>query len=101
MYPDCSQQRRSGCRFVQAERVHDSTQPPLIHIDGSGQETVLSETGNEESPSFAPNSRWVMFATHAGDRDSLVAVTVDGRVRQRLTSSAGDIREPTWGPFPR
>ena len=70
-------------------------------VEGSGQETVLSETGNEESPSFAPNSRWVMFATHAGNRDSLVAVTVDGRVRQRLTSSAGDIREPTWGPFPK
>src|SRR5690606_19100782 len=70
-------------------------------IDGSGQDTVLSETGNEESPSFAPSSRWVMFATHTGDRDSLVAVTVDGRVRQRLTSSAGDIREPTWGPFPQ
>jgi len=66
-----------------------------------GQETIVSETGREESPSFAPNSRWVMFATHANGHDSLVAVTVDGRVRQRLTSSAGDIREPPWGPFPR
>ncbi len=64
-----------------------------------GNETVLSDTGREESPSFAPNGRWVMYATQAGGRDSLVAVSVDGRVRQRLTSSAGDIREPTWGPF--
>src|SRR5690606_10039679 len=67
----------------------------------SGQETILSETGNEESPSFSPNSRWVMFATQTGGHDSLVAVTIDGRVRQRLTSAAGDIREPTWGPFPQ
>ncbi len=66
-----------------------------------GPETVLSEAGREESPSFAPNSRWIMFATQAGGRDSLVAVSVDGRVRQRLTSNAGDIREPTWGPFAR
>ncbi|MCL4185324.1 MAG: Tol-Pal system protein TolB [Burkholderiaceae bacterium] len=64
-----------------------------------GNETVLSETGREESPSFAPNGRWVMYATQTGGRDSLVAVSIDGRVRQRLTSSAGDIREPTWGPF--
>lgn len=70
-------------------------------LAGTGPETVLSETGREESPSFAPNSRWVMFATHTGAHDSLVAVTVDGRVRQRLTSAAGDIREPTWGPFPQ
>ncbi|MCC7059343.1 MAG: Tol-Pal system protein TolB, partial [Burkholderiaceae bacterium] len=70
------------------------------NLDG-GPETVLSEAGREESPSFAPNSRWIMFATQAGGRDSLVAVSVDGRVRQRLTSNAGDIREPTWGPFAR
>jgi len=65
----------------------------------SGAEQVLSEGGREESPSFAPNGRWIMYATQAGGRDSLVAASVDGRVRQRLTSNAGDIREPTWGPF--
>ncbi len=64
-----------------------------------GAETLLSDAGREESPSFAPNGRWVMYATQSGGRDSLVAASVDGRVRQRLTSSAGDIREPTWGPF--
>ena len=66
----------------------------------SGTEQVLSEGGREESPSFAPNGRWVMYATQANGRDSLVAASIDGRVRQRLTSNAGDIREPTWGPFP-
>ncbi|MFP5460727.1 MAG: Tol-Pal system beta propeller repeat protein TolB [Gammaproteobacteria bacterium] len=66
-----------------------------------GAERVLSDGGREEAPSFAPNGRWVMYATQSGGRDSLMAVTVDGRVKQRLTSAAGDIREPTWGPFPR
>jgi len=65
----------------------------------SGNEQLLSDGGREESPSFAPNGRWVMYATQASGRDSLVAASVDGRVRQRLTSNAGDIREPTWGPF--
>jgi len=64
-----------------------------------GSETILSDAGREESPSFAPNGRWVMYATQVGGRDSLVAASVDGRIKQRLTSSAGDIREPTWGPF--
>jgi TolB protein len=65
----------------------------------SGHEQVLSDNGREESPSFAPNGRWVMYATQVGGRDSLVAASIDGRVRQRLTSNSGDIREPTWGPF--
>ena len=32
-------------------------------------------------------------------RKSLAVVSVDGRVKQRLTTQAGNIKEPTWGPF--
>jgi TolB protein len=67
----------------------------------SGNERVLTDGGLEESPSFAPNGRWIMYATQQGGRDTLMAISVDGRVRQRLTSSLGDIREPSWGPFTR
>jgi len=64
-----------------------------------GNESVLTDGGAEESPSFAPNGRWIMYATQSGGRDTLMAISVDGRVRQRLTSTLGDIREPAWGPF--
>jgi len=67
----------------------------------SGTETVLTDGGREESPSFAPNGRWIMYTTQAGGRDILMATTTDGRVRQRLTSNVGDIREPAWGPYAR
>jgi TolB protein len=40
-----------------------------------------------------------MYTTQAGGRDVLMASSTDGRVRQRLSSSVGDIREPAWGPF--
>lgn len=66
-----------------------------------GAEQVLSDGGREEAPSFAPNGRWIMYATQNGSRDSLMALSIDGRVKQRLTSALGDIREPTWGPFPK
>ncbi len=66
-----------------------------------GNESVLTDGGQEESPSFSPNGRWIMYATQQGGRDSLMAISVDGRVRQRLSSSLGDIREPSWGPFLR
>jgi TolB protein len=65
----------------------------------SGTETLLSAGGQEESPSFAPNGRWVMYTTRAGGRDMLMATSIDGRVTQRISSDSGDIREPTWGPF--
>lgn len=65
----------------------------------SGQERLLTDTGEEESPSFAPNGLWVMYTTRAGGHEYLMAVSVDGRIRQRLSSSTGDVREPAWGPF--
>ncbi len=65
----------------------------------SGDENLLSDGGQEESPSFAPNGRWLMYATRENGRDLLMAASVDGRIKQRLTADRGDIREPTWGPF--
>jgi TolB protein len=64
-----------------------------------GQELRLSDTTRDESPSFSPNGKYIMYATESGQRGSLAVVSVDGRVKQRLTTQAGDIREPTWGPF--
>ena len=65
----------------------------------SGQEQRLSDTTSDESPSFAPNGKYLLYATSSGGRKSLAVVSVDGRVKQRLTIQAGNIKEPTWGPF--
>jgi TolB protein len=40
-----------------------------------------------------------MYATKVGGRTSLAVVSVDGRVKQRLTTQSGNIKEPNWGPF--
>jgi TolB protein len=65
----------------------------------NGQEQRLSDTVKDESPSFSPNGKYIMYATETGRRLTLAVVSVDGRVKQTLTTQAGDIREPTWGPF--
>ena len=65
----------------------------------NNQEQRLSDSVKDESPSFSPNSKYIMYATESGQRGSLAVVSVDGRVKNRLTTQAGDIREPTWGPF--
>lgn len=63
------------------------------------QVQVLTEGGIDESPSFAPNGRMILYASTVGGRGILAAVSSDGRVRQRLTETAGDVREPAWGPL--
>ena len=41
----------------------------------------------------------ILSATEVKGRGMLSAVSSDGRVKQRLTASAGDVREPAWGPL--
>ncbi len=63
----------------------------------NGQTQVLTDTVFDESPSFAANGRMILYATLVNGRGVLATVSVDGRVRQRLSQS-GDLREPAWGP---
>ena len=59
---------------------------------------ILTDTRLDESPSFAPNGAIIVYATEVGNRGVLGMVSLDGTVRQRLTQTEGDAREPAWGP---
>lgn len=65
----------------------------------NGQVQLLSEGAQDESPSFSPNGRVILYATKVRGKGSLAAVSSDGRVRQRLSESGGDVREPAWAPM--
>ena len=77
--------QRNGSRFNVA--VQDMT---------TRQVQVLTDGAADESPSFAPNGRMILYATEVRGRGILSAVSSDGRVKQRLTADAGDVREPAW-----
>jgi TolB protein len=63
--------------------------------------TPLTDTSADESPSFAPNSRLIVYATQQQGREALMTTTLDGKIKARLAGASGDIREPDWGPFSR
>jgi len=79
---------RSGSRFRTA----------ILHLKGA-QLQVLTDGSLDESPSFAPNGRIILYATSVQGRGVLASVSADGRVRQLLKSTEGDVREPAWSPF--
>jgi TolB protein len=82
----------------------------FVHRDGSRfsvavqdfatrQMQLLTEGGVDESPSYAPNGRMILYASETRGRGILAAVSSDGRVKQRFTDTTGDVREPAWGPL--
>ncbi len=66
---------------------------------GTGSEQLLTAGPDDESPSFAPNGMQILYSSVQGGRSVLAVTSVDGRVRQTLSTLNGKVREPTWGPF--
>lgn len=65
----------------------------------TGTVNSVTDSSADESPSFAPNSRLIVYATLQGGREALMTTTLDGKIKARLAGQGGDIREPDWGPF--
>ena len=65
----------------------------------TGQRTILTNGPLDDSPSFSPNGRMILFEDKSGGRGKLGGVSVDGRFSYKLSSQAGDVREPAWGPY--
>jgi TolB protein len=88
----------------------DGSQIAMVHGDRgryhiavmeleTGLLRVLTPGGLDESPSFAPNGSMIIYATQESDHGVLAAVSVDGRVHQRLAVREGSVREPAWSPY--
>ena len=114
---------RMGARGGQADRVTFSGSyniSPAISPDGrwlayisrvngifklhvmeltTGNTSAVTDSSADERPSFAPNSRLIVYATQLNGREALMTVTLDGKMKARLAGQGGDIREPNWGPF--
>jgi TolB protein len=90
----------------------DGTKLAMVHLDrgnyriavtdmAKGGLLIVSTGSQDESPSFAPNSDSLIYATRQGRNGVLETVSADGLVRSRLASGQSDVREPVWSPFPR
>ena len=90
----------------------DGSKLAMVHLDRGNYRIAVLDLENEnfqvlstgrqdESPSFAPNSDTLIYATRAGRNGVLETVSADGLIRQRMGSGKADVREPVWSPFPR
>jgi len=87
-----------GRKLVHITRVNGKFQTASLDL-ATRQLQILTDSDRDESPSIAPNGRMILLATVIGGRGILSAVSADGRVKQRLSMTAGDVREPAWGPY--
>jgi TolB protein len=73
-----------------------------LDLSNPGAQPVpLTDTSDDEHPSFAPNGRLLIYATRVQGRSVLMTTTLDGKIKARLPSATADLREPVWGPYGR
>ncbi len=85
-----------GKRLAFISRVSGEFRLHVMELGGSGA-LALTNTSADERPSFAPNSKLILYATRQGGREALMTTSLDGQIKARLPSQGGDIREPQWG----
>lgn len=61
--------------------------------------TIITQSAQDESPSFSPNGTQLVYATRKGKYGELGIASVDGRFQVRLPAQLGEVREPAWSPF--
>lgn len=72
----------------------------IAHLEReNGNLLTLTENILDESPSFSPNGRMILYASTQGNNGVLYMVSLDGRSKHKLSDQSGDIREPVWGPY--
>lgn len=85
-----------GKRLAFISRVSGDFRLHVMEL-GTQNAVALTDTSADERPSFAPNSRLILYATRQAGKEALLTTTLDGRIKARLVTQGGDIREPQWG----
>ena len=87
-----------GKSLAYISRVSGAFRLHLMEL-ATGNTVAVTDTASDESPSFAPNGRLIIYATTQQGRETLMTTTLDGRIKTRLAGQSGEIREPDWGPL--
>lgn len=99
----------SGSYNARASFSPDGKNIAMVHGNGSDYRiavmnlatkslNVLTDGHSDESPSFAPNGSMILYASRKGDAGYLSAVSLDGKMQQKLVFNGSEIREPSWSP---
>ncbi len=68
-------------------------------LGGDSGRDMLSNGSSDETPTLAPNGTMVAYTTLRNGQNTLAVVSDNGKAKQFLRASEGDIRYPAWSPY--
>lgn len=87
----------------------DGKKIAMVHANGgsykiavmelsTGELKVLTAGNLDESPGFSSNGEMVLYATRKDNKGILAAVSVDGKIQQKLDFQNSEVHDPSWAP---
>ncbi|MFM7840586.1 MAG: TolB family protein, partial [Nitrospira sp.] len=70
----------------------------LISPDGQKRQQLTSGAGVDDSPSWSPDGRHLVFSSTGGGKTHLYMINSDGKEQEQLTSASGRDSMPAWSP---
>jgi TolB protein len=67
-------------------------------MDGNDPRQLTRDSYDSEDPSWAPDGRFIAFASNRAGRYHLYVMQAGGENQRRLTGSGGDDTKPSWSP---
>ena len=69
-----------------------------INPDGTDMKRLTDSAGNDESPCWSPDGRYIIFTSNRTGHYQLYIMTANGENQVMITSLKGDQTSPCWGP---
>jgi TolB protein len=70
----------------------------LITPDGQKRVQITSGTGVDDSPSWSPDGRHLVFSSTDEEKSHIYMVNSDGTELERLTAGGVHHSSPAWSP---
>ncbi len=86
-----------GSKIVMVHATGENYKIALLNLKTRAIKTLTSGR-LDESPSFSSNGSMVLYAARRAGKGILAAVSIDGRINQKLAIKNPEVREPAWVP---
>lgn len=69
-----------------------------MNADGTGQMNLTRTPGDEDSPSWSPDGKRIVFMALRGRNNDIYVMNADGSGQIRLTTDPDPDGDPAWSP---
>jgi Tol biopolymer transport system component len=69
-----------------------------MSADGSHAKPLTTTPGNNGSPSWSPDSRYLAFQTNRDGLNEIYVMDLNGKLVKKISIPGQDASEPVWKP---